>query len=542
MNAPDTANLQIAKSYDDRPYTSNAFFYSSPGHLRATAHLYGVSTVPLAHARVLELGCAAGGNLLPFALAYPDAHVVGVDLSPVQVAAGQKIVKDLGVGNLTLHAMSLADITKDFGQFDYIIAHGVFSWVPPEVRDAMLRVCSENLSPEGIAYISYNTYPGWKAGDIVRDAMMLHSHGTQSEEEKLGRAKAMLTLLSDGLAASNPLAPSLRGAVGKLRTHSDYYVAHEYLEAFNTPCYFVEFVDTARQASLAYMGDAEAQTEMSATYGNNVQLNHSLVAMGQPKELRQQYLDFAVGRSFRKSLLVHEERQQSIAVSPELERLGDLRFAGHFTQVESEANSPAGTETYSDNKGRKLHTREQSVIAVMKTLTSNWPASVSMADLVTGTIDTVGVTDEERHAAGIQKAVATLFKLGRLHISMEAGAYETKSSMQLLPGCAYLVEKARANALPIGHFNAWHDTVSMRLNDAEAYAVSQMSGSLRNSSLRKRLRDALHEGIVPNTDGKFLTGQRNLDATAQRILNRLYRLLTQQGILSAADALQVEAE
>ena len=542
MNAPENANLQIAKHYDDQPYTSNAFFYSSPGHLRATAHLYGVSTVPLARARVLELGCAAGGNLLPFALAYPEAHVVGVDLSPVQVAAGQKILQDLNVKNLTLHAMSLAEITKDFGEFDYIIAHGVFSWVPPEVRDAMLRICRENLSPEGIAYISYNTYPGWKAGDIVRDAMMLHSHGAQNEEEKLARAKAMLTLLSEGLAASNPLAPSLRGAVGKLKTHSDYYIGHEYLETFNTPCYFVEFADAARQAGLAYVGDAEAQTELSATYGNNVQLNHSLIVMGQPKELRQQYLDFAIGRNFRKSLLVHEERQQSIAVNPELEKLSDLRFAGHFAEVEAEANAPAGSRTYADNKGRKLNTRDQVVVAVMETLASTWPGSISMKDLVARTADPSGVVDSDQHAAGIHKAVATLFRLGRLYIGMEAGTHEGKPPMQLLPGFAYLLEQASTNALPIGQFNAWHDTVSIRLSDADAYAVSHMSGRLRNTGLRKRLRDALHEGTVPNTDGKFLTGQRNLDATAQRILNRLYEFLTRQGVLSAADAVQAETE
>jgi SAM-dependent methyltransferase len=542
LNAPENVNLQIAKHYDDQPYTSNAFFYSSPGHLRAAAHLYGVSTVPLARARVLELGCAAGGNLLPFALAYPEARVVGVDLSPVQIAAGQKIVQGLGVSNLALHAMSLTDITRAFGEFDYIIAHGIFSWVPPEVRDAMLRVCRENLSPEGIAYISYNTYPGWKAGDIVRDAMMLHSHGAQSEDEKLARAKAMLTLLSDGLAAGNPLAPSLRGAVGKLKTHSDYYIAHEYLETFNTPCYFVEFADAARQAGLAYVGDAEAQSEMSATYGNNVQLNHSLVAMGQPKELRQQYLDFAIGRNFRKSLLVHEERQQSIAVSPELERLSDLRFAGYFTRVEADANTQANSETYADNKGRKLHTREQAVIAVMKALSSSWPASISMAELVAITVDTPSVAGETQHAADIHKAVATLFKLGRLYVGMEAGAHEAKPPMQLLSGFAYLVEKARTDALPIGLFSAWHDTVNIRLKDAEAYAVSQMSGKLRNAGLRKRLRDALHEGIVSNTDGKLLTGQRNLDATAQRILNHLYALLTRQGVLSTAGAVHAEGE
>src|SRR5690606_7964133 len=106
--------------------------------------------------------------------------------------------------NLHLHAMSLTDITPEFGQFDYIVAHGVFSWVPPEVREAMLRIVRENLSPKGIGYISYNTYPGWKAGDIVRDAMLLHSHTAQSDDDKLAAAKAMLNLLSDGIAGSNP--------------------------------------------------------------------------------------------------------------------------------------------------------------------------------------------------------------------------------------------------------------------------------------------------------------------------------------------------
>lgn len=542
MNVPDNANLQIAKHYDDQPYTSNAFFYSSPGHLRAAAHLYGVSTVPLARARVLELGCAAGGNLLPFALAYPEARVVGVDLSPVQVAAGKKIIQDLGVSNLELHAMSLTDITKDFGEFDYIIAHGVFSWVPPEVRDAMLRICHENLSSKGIAYISYNTYPGWKVGDIVRDAMMLHSHGATTEEEKLAQAKAILTLLSDGLAEGNSLAAPLRTAAGNLNKHSDYYVMHEYLATFNTPCYFVEFADAARRAGLAYVGDAEAQSEMSATYDSNVQLNHSLIALGQSKVMRQQYLDFSVGRNFRRSLLVHEERQSSIAIAPELEYLNDLRFAGYFKLVEAEENAPAGTKTYADYKSRKLHTREQTVVAVIEALTNHWPCSLDMTTLVAETANTSGIANAEQHSAGIHKAVATLFKLGRLYMGMEAGAHETKSSTQVLPGFVYLFEQARTNALPIGQFNAWHDTVSIRLKDAEAYAISQMSSKFRNTGLRKRLRDALHEGIVPDTDGKFLTGQRNLESTAQLILNRLYELLTRQGVLSVASATQKEVE
>src|SRR5690606_19432850 len=163
------------------------------------------------------------------------------------------------------------------------------------------------------------------------DAMLLHSHSATNDEEKLASAQAMLTLLSDGLPAGNPLAPSLRGAAKQLQKQSAYYVAHEYLETFNSPCYFLEFADAAQQAGLAYVGDAESHSELSATYGQNVQLNHSLIAMGQPKVLRQQYLDFAIGRNFRKSLLVHHESVADVEVCPDLVLLRNLRWAGFIT-------------------------------------------------------------------------------------------------------------------------------------------------------------------------------------------------------------------
>ena len=154
----DTAarNEQIAAHYDAQPYDSNAFYYSSPAHLRAAAYLYGIDTPPVANARVLELGCAAGGNLLPFACMYPNATAVGVDLSEVQVNQGKELIERMGLTNLQLHAMSITDITPEFGIFDYIIVHGVFSWVPPEVRDAIYG-CVKKTSLSRVWRISATT-------------------------------------------------------------------------------------------------------------------------------------------------------------------------------------------------------------------------------------------------------------------------------------------------------------------------------------------------------------------------------------------------
>ncbi|HEY9280508.1 MAG TPA: class I SAM-dependent methyltransferase [Eoetvoesiella sp.] len=536
MNSPDIVNQQIAEHYDRTQYTSNAFFYSSPGHLRATAHLYGVETVPVEKARVLELGCAAGGNLLPLVLAYPEAQAIGVDLSTVQIQQGQKIVQDLGIKNLDLRAMSLTDIGKDFGQFDYIIVHGVFSWVPPEVREAIVRICRENLSPKGLAYVSYNTYPGWKAGDIVRDAMLLHSHSATNDEEKLASAKAMLTLLSDGLAASNPLASALRGAVGQVQKQSDYYVAHEYLEAFNSPCYFLEFADAAQQAGLAYVGDAESHSELSATYGQNVQLNHSLIALGQPKVMRQQYLDLAIGRNFRKSMLVQQEREAEIAISPDLGRLRDLRWAGFFTRGESPQGAPVGHHTYTNHKGGPLNTTEVRVIAVANALSQAWPVAVSFNDLVSH-VQAQGVLagDSSDVEKAVQEALDTLFKLNQLRFSLDAGPYANSQSTapQLIPGLAYLIQQNKDSASGVGRFSLWHDGINIQLKEAESFLLPHINGKNTENQLRALLRDVLHDGKVPATDGKMLTGQRNLDAKALLMVSKLLDFLNRQGALLA---------
>lgn len=533
---PEDINQQIADHYDRSQYTSNAFYYASPGHIRAAAHLYGVDTVPIEKARVLELGCAAGGNLLPFAVAYPEATVVGVDLSSGQIGQGQQVVNELGLKNMTLHAMSLADITPEFGEFDYIIAHGVFSWVPHDVQQAMLRICKENLSPKGVAYISYNTYPGWKAGDIVRDAMMLNSYGAENDEEKLARAKAMLTLLSDGLAVSNPLAPSLRGAVNQLRKFSDYYITHEYLEAFNTPCYFVEFVSLADQNGLAYVGDAEPQSELGAAFGQNVQLTHSMVALGQPKALRQQYLDFAVGRNFRKSLLVRADNAATITKDPELDRLPDLHWAGFFQSTNNDQTSE-GVRTYVNQAGSNLATKDNMVATVIKTLSKAWPRSMAFNDLC--------LTDAIRTAASnntcensLTTALQTLFELGMLRYSLTPGPYNqhrTSFNTKLVPGFTQLTQRLQQDTqFPLGRYNLWHSTINPKLNLAELFAITQMQKGGTENQWAAALRDAMTAGKVPDVNGEYLSGQRNLDAKALLIVSHLKDLLRRNGVWLSA--------
>ncbi len=534
MNAPEVAQ-QIADAYDKQPYQSNAFPYTAPGHLRATAHLYGIETVPLRHARVLELGCAAGGNLLPFALMHPEATVVGVDISPVQVAQGQQLIEELGVDNLTLHAMSLTDITAEFGQFDYIIAHGVFSWVPLEVKEALLRVCRQNLAPLGVAYVSYNTYPGWKAGDILRDAMLMHSHGAASEDARVGSARAVLNLLSEGLAASNPLAPSMRAAVQQLRTQSDHYIAHEHLEAVNTPCYLVEFVDMAQQSGLAYVGDAEAQSEMPVTYGDNVRLNLSLIAMGQPKAMRQQYLDFAVGRMFRKSLLVHADRAEQIADLPRLQALEDLHFAAWFDTQQNPDELDPNRETYVNQGGRKLSVIDPFVKRVIATLSQAWPSAVSWAALQQQWAPE-SAPDHAAAKENLAEALASIYRLGLLRVGLASEASlpgEAGEHPGLPRGWSVLQRRLQQDPqFGVGLFDRWHGSIKLRTSEAQMLVYAMLDGKTPVSQMRTALRDALTDGRVAGPGDKPLTGQRNLDATAQNMVGITLTHLHKMGVLA----------
>jgi cyclopropane fatty-acyl-phospholipid synthase-like methyltransferase len=146
-------------TYDAIPYPSNPFRQTRPERLAAIAKLFGLDAPPAERCRVLEIGCSMGGNLVVMAQDNPESQYVGIDASSRQIAEGWKTVEALGLGNLQLKHMDVLDVTEDLGRFDYVICHGVFSWVPARVQSKILEICQRQLAQNGIGYISYNTYP-----------------------------------------------------------------------------------------------------------------------------------------------------------------------------------------------------------------------------------------------------------------------------------------------------------------------------------------------------------------------------------------------
>jgi methyltransferase-like protein/SAM-dependent methyltransferase len=301
-------------SYDDVPYDGQAFATTHPGRLFAVGRLFGMTPPPVATSRVLELGCAAGWNLLPMAEHLPDAQFVGVDLSARQIAEAREIAETCGIANVRLEQASILDVDLSWGTFDYILVHGVYSWVPEPVQRAILTICARQLTPHGIAYVSYNTFPGWHMRAMVRDMMRFHAARFDTPEARIDESRALLEFLTREATQDEPYQALLRRELGALQQAADSYLYHEHLEEINEPVYFHEFAARARQHGLRYLGESRVTTMVAANLGDEARETLQRIA-GDEIEA-EQYMDFVRNRMFRETLLVHGVQRLTREIPP----------------------------------------------------------------------------------------------------------------------------------------------------------------------------------------------------------------------------------
>jgi SAM-dependent methyltransferase len=202
-------------SYDEVLYASYPFPQTHPDRLATLASLFGLHPAPVTGCRVLELGCGDGANLVPMAFGFPQSQFVGIDLAARPIALGQAQVAGLKLENLDLRCCDILAVDAAFGEFDYIIAHGVYSWVQEAVRDRLLAVCKERLVPAGVAYVSYNTYPGYHLRDLVRGMMAFHVRGITEPQERIQQALSLLKFLLQKFPTESEAQSDLYGALLK---------------------------------------------------------------------------------------------------------------------------------------------------------------------------------------------------------------------------------------------------------------------------------------------------------------------------------------
>jgi methyltransferase-like protein/2-polyprenyl-3-methyl-5-hydroxy-6-metoxy-1,4-benzoquinol methylase len=356
MQAAQTKTDTHQLIYDSFPYAN-----THPDKLFVLGTLFGLTPPVPQQANILEIGCASGGNCIPLALQYPNAHITGIDISEEEIMLGNQHINALSLDNITLKALSVTDLPENMGEFDYIICHGVFSWVGDKVREGILSCIQNKLSPNGLAYISYNTYPGWHQLESLRHMIRYHARGFPDIATQTDQAHALLSFLKQGVVnKQSAYADMLEKESTFIGSHPDSYIEQEYLGAYNTPFYFHEFAKQAEENHLAYVSD----TSLHAMYLGHFpeEVRETLMTLGKDIIRFEQYIDFMTNRRFRNSILCHRNAGKGInrQLSPEALEAFAIR-----SLLTPDAASQASLQRQFRKDGKVVFATEDTVVSAM---------------------------------------------------------------------------------------------------------------------------------------------------------------------------------
>ena len=301
---------QAKEIYADLGYLSQPFPYASAPFLESYARLLGLSPAPASNARILEIGSSYGGNLISQALFYPQATFTGIEIAPTQVSVGKTYIDQLGITNLDLLEGDVNESHDHLGTYDYIIAHGFYSWVDEDTKDNFLRLCKEHLAENGILYMSYNTYPGWHKMDSVRALLEFANKDidTLNHREKVRHGKTVASKLGALMLEYDTVKNQQTSFLQSLRQtlqKQDCYVGHDHLEPVNTPVYFHQCMDHMAEHGFTYLCDCDLNLSFPTVYDETLRTQLQVLAPHDPLA-REQYIDFMLNTAFRKSLFTHK--------------------------------------------------------------------------------------------------------------------------------------------------------------------------------------------------------------------------------------------
>jgi methyltransferase-like protein/SAM-dependent methyltransferase len=490
MNPPPT------NSYDEVPYDSHPFAQTHPSRLATVATLFNLTPAPVENCRVLELGCASGGNLLPMAEAFPESRFVGIDYSARQIADGERIVRMARLANVTLRHASILDIDETYGTFDYIICHGVFSWVADDVRAKILSVCSKHLNHNGVAFVSYNTYPGWHLRGMIRDMMRYHAGRFDTPARRIQQARALLDFLANSTKNdTGPYGTLLRSELEVLRKQTDQYLYHEHLEEVNDPVYFHQFVELAHRHNLRYLGEARPSTMVMGNFGPEVR--KALEGVSADQVQAEQYLDFVRNRTFRETLLMRMDVTPNWTIKTDsLHRL-HVTISKRFPTDTGDVRS-ADTVQYQSASGMTLSTSNPILKGAMQVLGRAWPATVSYPELVREVTELVG-------GEGVDQSLG----VGLLNTYLSSDLFEVHAAPVRSVALgerpeALAVARAKLAAGEEGVANRRHN--HLRVSDLDRRILPLLDGTRDRSAILDRLAELAVAGdLTVSRQGERLT-------------------------------------
>ena len=400
--------------YDEVLYPNAPFAQTHPDRLATLAILFGMDPAPIHRCRVLELGCGDGENLIPMAFENPAAQFLGLDAAAVAIRAGKQEIATLGVTNIRLEHMDIVDAGPDIGTFDYVIAHGLYSWVPEPVRDKLLALAKAVLAPHGVAFVSYNALPGGRIRQMFREMMLFHLGDGKELAPRIHGAREIVQWF---MACQTGLGDSglLPAQAESIMERQPQVLYHDELGEVYHPVYFQEFAAHAARFGLQFLAEANCHDMQPGKLPAAVVAQVNRVAGGN-RIVRDQYFDFMKCRMFRQTLLCH----QTIVLpdAPVAERLRLLHACSAAKPVSVKPDLTSGVaEEFRGGRGAGVTTAHPLTKAAMLLLAEAWPQTLSIPDLLAAAS---GLAGEPPDPEGLAHILMATYAAGVIELHSEA--------------------------------------------------------------------------------------------------------------------------
>ena len=523
-------------SYEQVAYPGASYPQSHPERLAMVARLHGLQPADVTSCRVLELGCGSGENLLPLAMQFPAASFHGIDLSPSHVARAQHSIAALRLENLRIEQGDITDLPGRVPEVDYLIAHGVYSWVPAPVRDALLRTCRQCLASHGVAFVSYNVNPGWRSVGVVREALLFHLQGLDDPSERVNQARVLLEFMRVSIPDSAADYRKLyEGVIAALSSDASLstYLFHDVLSEYNQPLYFTEFVAHAGEHGLRFLAEADICDMSPRLWGESVA--RALATMGEDVVKREQYLDFLRNRVFRQSLICRGDVRPSAAPDPDA--MSTLCVACPPDRLrEADASQPLAPLAILDAEHNPRDVETPLLRAALRTIAEQWPRAVpckevirgARARLAAGRLVVETADDFEQEERILREGLLELLLLGAVEAFTRSPPVATGVS-----------ERPRASAWARFRIAEGKPFCNLRNEPIEFAEVTRellllLDGDRDHAMLRDGLLELIaRKGLVVCEDGVALRDREQLQPVIERRLQQQLSTLARGAMLEA---------
>lgn len=520
-------------TYDDVPYPNLSHELTHPDRLATLAQLLGMTPAPVDNCRVLELGCAGGVNLLGMAYGLPGSTFFGLDNSAPHIQEATAVQERLGLTNVTFEQMDIMNVDASLGQFDYIIAHGVYSWVPPNVRKKVLEIARQNLAPQGVAYISYNTYPGWHTLGMMRDMMMYRTRNSPFAE-RMPQAFTLMQFMSE-TASDAQQGGAYKGIFeAYINTRPNQLTGwrggaafmHDELSPINDPCYFYEFIEQVEQHELQYLIEASFTSPILERL--SPEAREFLNQITDDAMELEQYLDFLSNRTFRRTLLCHKEVELDRQITPD--QITDLYLTSLAAPLKPDEDDPnPEVERFQAPDHATFATDHPLIRAGMHYLIETSPKVISFRELLTQVCARQGIeTPPEEYAGILAAGILRAFTYSPLLVELHVQAPDFTTEISERPLASPL---ARLQALSSGTItNLRHE--SLKIEGVTHFLLPHLDGTHDRADLLKLVMKLAEEGkIVPIEDGESPADEQTLQAELEKELDETLRGMVRAALL-----------